>query len=217
MRPSARFPLRAQHARSFASRGFTLVELLAVLGIIGILAVIAIPVIGGVHRKAHASQCLSNVRQLVQFFLIYANDHDGKLPAWELAGQADENRAFRTLYRDGYVRDPALFVCPVNKAAGRTALGPTIIGDRYPCYYSSNQSVVPRWGPSAGKKFARPSRVSDEGASRIPVVFDQRANADAASAVNQHRPSASVPGGVFGYLDGSVVYITAPNDIIRSP
>ena len=211
-------PFRAVRTQgSFVRHGFTLVELLTVIAIVGILVVIALPMIGAVRRKAYAAQCVSNVRQLVQSFLAYANDNKGMLPAWERAGAADENQAFRVLYRNGYVRDPALFVCPVAKAAGRAPLGPTIIGDRYPCYYSSNQTIAPQWGPKTGQRFNRPSRLSEENAFGLPVVFDQRANAAASSGVNQHRPSPTTPGGVFGYLDGSVIYIVSPDDIIRLP
>ncbi len=60
--------------------GFTLIELLTVIAIIGILAAILIPVVGAVRESARASTCLSNLRQIGQGILLYAEDHDGRAP-----------------------------------------------------------------------------------------------------------------------------------------
>lgn len=59
---------------------FTLIELLTVIAIIGILAAILIPVVGAVRESARSAQCKSNLRQWHSAAIMYANDHDGRMP-----------------------------------------------------------------------------------------------------------------------------------------
>ena len=60
--------------------GFTLIELLTVIAIIGILAAIIIPTVGGVQDRARRATDLSNMKQIVQSAIIYAQDNNERLP-----------------------------------------------------------------------------------------------------------------------------------------
>lgn len=93
-------------------RAFTLIELLTVIAIIGILAAIVIPTLGSIRQTAHASVCLSNVRQIALACTVYANENKGRLPD---AGAGTDPLWARTL--SSYINVSAgqkasIFVCP---------------------------------------------------------------------------------------------------------
>lgn len=59
---------------------FTLVELLFTFAVISILIALIIGGVGSARQKGKESQCLSNIRQLGVGAMLYAADHDGRLP-----------------------------------------------------------------------------------------------------------------------------------------
>ena len=66
---------------------FTLIELLVVIAIIAILAALLLPALIRAKSSAQASYCISNTRQLNLAWLLYADDHNGRL-AYNLGGNA---------------------------------------------------------------------------------------------------------------------------------
>ena len=56
-----------------------MIELLVVVAIISILAAMLLPALAKSKSKAQGIRCFSNTRQLILGWLLYADDHDGKL------------------------------------------------------------------------------------------------------------------------------------------
>lgn len=95
-------------------RAFTLVELLVVLGIIAILMAVLLPAMNAANRQAKRVQCQSNLRQLGQSLLIYAQNWKGWIvPPGLDDAVAPTERWPAVVFRSAVV-NPAVMRCPAD-------------------------------------------------------------------------------------------------------
>ena len=94
--------------RAFRGRGFSLIELLVVIGVIAILLSLLFPALSLAWGHARLVNCQSNLRQVGQALVMYANENNG----WLIPVDKDETgeggvRGFGTL-REPKDRWPAI-------------------------------------------------------------------------------------------------------------
>ena len=61
------------------TKGFTLIELLVVIAIIAVLMAILMPALNRAREQGKRAACLSNLKQMMLAWIMYADDNDGKM------------------------------------------------------------------------------------------------------------------------------------------
>ena len=130
------------HRPPFLARraaGFTLIELLVVISVILLLAALTMPVIRSSISSAQRAQCVSNLRQLGEGLVIYANWHKNHFPYcdrarsgwprhWYTHNAYDEDTddfdSLGRLFDARTIQDSDVFYCPSYEGAWLCNPGP---------------------------------------------------------------------------------------------
>lgn len=112
------------------NKGFTLIEMLVVITILLILLGVLIPSLTAARENAKRGACRNNLKQVGLAFISYASDREGWFPLKNggkpvysvdaqgnafLGGEFPFTQHGRLLFSGGYMRTPAIWVCPSDK------------------------------------------------------------------------------------------------------
>ena len=99
------------------AKGFTLIELLVVIAIIGILASLILPVLARARENARRASCASNLKQIGQACMMYADvPSNATFPMYgAVVGTGAKGHGLVSLgllYQTNYIADYRVFSCP---------------------------------------------------------------------------------------------------------
>ena len=124
--------------------GFTLIELLVVVAIIATLAGLLLPALAKAKQKAHAINCVSNLRQWGINWQLYTEDHQGSFSSGTTVSWG--RGEWIVSLQSYYAKKPLFLLCPV----ATLRRGPGASETRVPL---DSPSAVDNGGPTTASEF----------------------------------------------------------------
>jgi prepilin-type N-terminal cleavage/methylation domain-containing protein/prepilin-type processing-associated H-X9-DG protein len=186
-------------------KAFTLIELLVVIAIIAILAAILFPVFAQAKESAKRTVCLSNMKQAVLGFVMYANDNDDMTPsASEFFVPINTLTDYWQLCQP-YIKSTDLFFCPDDQFIGcDVAEGLPVMTPGDKCIsYGSN------WGPMQSFNLG-----STEGGLFGPFTWNGNTETYTASGVSLSTVTSPADMFAFGDSDDTPWYTITMGSIM---
>jgi type II secretory pathway pseudopilin PulG len=112
---------RLQSRKSRRRAAFALIDLLVLVIVLGVLAAVMLPSLGRARERTRAAECLKNLHQLGGAVLLYAKEHDQRLPSAE---RQPSNPVFATnalpricdVLSNSVAGAAGIFACPNDEA-----------------------------------------------------------------------------------------------------
>jgi len=194
-------------------RGLSMVEVLVTIGIIAVLSSLALVSFRKIRIQSDITTATSNLRQVVLALHSYAIDHDGVYPPQGVSGDKECSR-IKPLFYEGYVKNPAVFINPVNARYVR-GLGKDLFGPGKDSYFVASDRIFLNWR-SGGSAL---TYLREAEGNAIPLAWDARADSvleDSGKIRNFIVGPNGQLHGLFGYPDGAVMLLGPPDSVIRS-
>jgi prepilin-type N-terminal cleavage/methylation domain-containing protein len=178
---------RTKQKKGWRGRAFTLIELLVVIAVIAILAALLLPALALAKAKAQQTKCVSNNKQIIVCFQMYAMDSKDFYPFskdWQDTGGKDGiydimiYMTNRPLFP--YQANPAIFDCPADKGDPDSDmyLGRHVTD----CYSNYGNSYLTAWGGGSPSNWMRVQYITG---SLDPTVVPIKSSTIAQGAANK--------------------------------